>query len=179
MKFCVTYVIGSSSLVGIRCENFSEKLLELLVSFEGSEFSCGNFTVQVGLKLREEWKLTSQKYVQNNAACPDVSRKARIWLLSNDVRAHVVWCSAVAVKLLLRLRVKREPKIDYLDLLSRRVNQDIVQLQVSMHCALRMHIPDSQHQLPEHNLAIVDWHLLVWQFLCVMEQAGTLAQLGH
>lgn len=106
---------------------------------------------QVALVLREERQLADDHDEEDDAARPDVGRLALVRLLLREVGAHVLGRAALHRQLLILRAARREPEINDLDVVvSLLVDQNIVELQVSVDDVEAVHVSHSADDLLEN-----------------------------
>ena len=88
-----------------------------------------------------------------------------------------MWCPAENVQLLVRFRPQTETEIYNFDMFCGNIHKNVVQFEVAMCVAFRVHVGDAPKELLENMLTSVHRQTLVWHLLDVMVNAGALAEL--
>ena len=168
----------SSIRVGIK--DSAEQISDFFITdirWYCSELALLNLSEEVQLELSEVWKLADVNYVKDDSAGPDICREAIVGSLTHDIRVHIVRCPTEYVQFFIRAHLLTESEVNDLDVLGGHVHEDVVQLEIAMRVALRVHISDAAGQLFKYVFAGVFRQALIGHLFNVVEDAHSLAQL--
>mmetsp|Transcript_11407 Transcript_11407/g.19247 ORF Transcript_11407/g.19247 Transcript_11407/m.19247 type:complete len:242 (+) Transcript_11407:423-1148(+) len=135
--------------------------------------------MQVGFEGGEEGELAGDHDEEDHAQGPHVGRLTVILALARQIRAHVLRSAALLDQLLILVAGRREAEVDQLDL-AHAVDEDVVELQVSVHDAVRVHVLYGAHDLGEDGGRFLLGETLVGLALLeLVEEVGPAAELHH
>lgn len=114
--------------------------------------------------------------VQADAGRPNVNFEASVARLAHDLRSGVSRRAALLVENLILRNAPTHSEVAYLDV-TLAVQQNVLELQVTVHHALLVHVSDTEHELPEDELGLPLFKppALFYIFL----QIAAWAQLHH
>lgn len=105
---------------------------------------------EVAFVLCEEGQLANDHNEEDDAACPNVGGLALIRLLLRQIRAHILWCSALHGQFFVFSAPCRKPKINDLDFVAALlIYQYVVELQVAVDHVQAVHVSHSADDLAE------------------------------
>jgi len=108
------------------------------------------------LEISEERQLACHQNEENHPKSPDVSSLSVVLLLPRYVGIHVVRCAAKETQLLLRRGLDGEAEVYDLDPVAiGRVDEDVVQLEISVHNVSFVQVGDSGDHLSEYRPALL------------------------
>ena len=123
-----------------------------------SELSPRNLLIQVLIRGPAEWKLAAKHGVEEDAGGPDIGRRPNVLLLHDDLGAHVRRCPTEHLQFDIAGGTAAKAKIDELNAILLRLDNDILQLDVPMRHITRVKV----HQRAEHLLNY-PFRLVLWE----------------
>jgi len=99
----------------------------------GSELASLDLLVKVLLRNTSERECSREHHVEKHTQGPHVNWFALVFVFAHDLRTHVAWCAAENLQPLVIGNDDREAEVDQLHHSGSLLDENVVQLYVSMY----------------------------------------------